>query len=143
MAQQKRIRLGTMRFGVPPGLAQWVKDLMLLWLWCRLAVALIRPLAWEPPYTSAALKSKSKIIIIIVHSAGGGTGTFECSFWRHACVRIISCTSLSLSLWSTKPGLVNLMSFSPFQLPLWALSRSSSPHSGPSSHSHICTLHLV
>ena len=26
-------------------------DLVLLWLWCRLAtVALIRPLAWEPPY---------------------------------------------------------------------------------------------
>ena len=26
-------------------------DLALLWLWCRLAaVALIRPLAWEPPY---------------------------------------------------------------------------------------------
>ena len=33
-------------------------DLMLLWLWCRLeATALIRPLAWEPPYaTGAALK---------------------------------------------------------------------------------------
>jgi len=35
-------------------------DLVLLWLWCRLAaVALIRPLAWEPPYaTGAALKTK-------------------------------------------------------------------------------------
>ena len=33
-------------------------DLVLLWLWCRL-VALIRPLAWEPPYAwGAALKSK-------------------------------------------------------------------------------------
>ena len=48
------------------GLAQWVKiwrfcelgvdcrcgsDPALLWLWCRLAAAaLIRPLAWEPPY---------------------------------------------------------------------------------------------
>ena len=60
-----------------PGLAQWVKDPsgiamscgerrrrgsdpMLLWLWRRpAAVALIRPLAWEPPYTvHAALKSK-------------------------------------------------------------------------------------
>ena len=31
-------------------------------LWCRLeAIALIRPLAWEPPYaTSAALKSQNK-----------------------------------------------------------------------------------
>ena len=35
---------------------------MLLWLWCRpSATALIRPLAWEPPYaTSGALKSKKK-----------------------------------------------------------------------------------
>ena len=37
-------------------------DLALLWLWCRPAtVALIGPLAWEPPYaTSVALKSKKK-----------------------------------------------------------------------------------
>ena len=37
-------------------------DLALLWLWCRLAaVALIRPLAWEPPYAAgAALKSRRK-----------------------------------------------------------------------------------
>ena len=36
-------------------------DLMLLWLWCRLAaIALIRPLAWESPYAaSVALKSKN------------------------------------------------------------------------------------
>ena len=35
-------------------------DLMLLWLWHRLAAAaLIQPLAWEPPYaTPVALKSK-------------------------------------------------------------------------------------
>ena len=34
-----------------PGLAQWVKDPALLWLWCRLAAtAPIRPLAWGPPY---------------------------------------------------------------------------------------------
>jgi len=39
-------------------------DLVLLWLWCRLAaVAPIRPLAWEPPYAvGVALKS----------GAGGG-----------------------------------------------------------------------
>ena len=32
------------------------------WLWCRLAaIALIRPLAWEPPYAmSVALKAKKK-----------------------------------------------------------------------------------
>ena len=35
-------------------------DLALLWLWHRLvAIALILPLAWEPPYSAgAALKSK-------------------------------------------------------------------------------------
>ena len=45
-----------------PGLPQWVKDPVLLWLWCRLAAAaLIRPLAWEPPYAaSVALKRKNK-----------------------------------------------------------------------------------
>ena len=37
-------------------------DLALLWLWCRpAATALIRPLAWEPPFAmGAALKDKSK-----------------------------------------------------------------------------------
>ena len=33
-----------------PGLAQWVKDLALPWLCCRLAAAaLTQPLAWELP----------------------------------------------------------------------------------------------
>ena len=43
-----------------PGLAQWVKDPAWLWLWHRpVAIAPIRPLAWEPPYaTGAALKDK-------------------------------------------------------------------------------------
>ena len=37
--------------GSIPGLAQWVKDLALLCLWCRPAATVpIRPLAWEPPY---------------------------------------------------------------------------------------------
>ena len=35
--------------GSIPGLTQWVRDLALLWLWCRLAATAIRPLAWEPP----------------------------------------------------------------------------------------------
>ena len=37
-------------------------DLVLLWLWCRLAAtALIRPLAWEPPCaTGGALKRQKK-----------------------------------------------------------------------------------
>ena len=64
--------------GSIPGLAHWVKDLVLLvscggglrhgldlallWLWYRLvATALIRPLAWEPPYAGdVALKSQKK-----------------------------------------------------------------------------------
>ena len=46
--------------GSIPGLAQWVKDTALLWLWCRPVVtAPIRLLAWEPPYAMGmALKRK-------------------------------------------------------------------------------------
>ena len=42
------------------GLAQWVKDPALLWLWLRpAAVAPIQPLAWELPYAAGmALKKK-------------------------------------------------------------------------------------
>ena len=37
--------------GLIPSFAQWVKDLALLGLWRRpAAIALIQPLAWEPPY---------------------------------------------------------------------------------------------
>ena len=45
------------------GLAEWVKDLALLWLWCRPAATTpIRPLAWELPYAvGAALKNKKQI----------------------------------------------------------------------------------
>ena len=53
--------------GSIPGLARWVKCCALLRLWCRLAaIALIRPLAWEPPYAAPsatpppAKKSKSQ-----------------------------------------------------------------------------------
>ena len=48
--------------GLILGLAQWVKDLELLWLWCRpAAVGRIRPLAWELPYAAGAiLKTKKK-----------------------------------------------------------------------------------
>ena len=47
--------------GLIPVLAQWVKNLVLLWLWCRpVAIAPIRPLAWEPPYASGAAQRNSK-----------------------------------------------------------------------------------
>ena len=49
--------------GSIPGLAQWVKDSTLLWLWRRSAAAArIRPLAWKPPYaTDVALKRQKKL----------------------------------------------------------------------------------
>ena len=44
-----------------PGLAQWVKDLALLWVWRRLAVAApIRPLPWEPPYAKGLALQRQK-----------------------------------------------------------------------------------
>ena len=47
--------------GSIPSLTQWVKDLALLWLWCRpAATALTGPLAWEPPYAmGVALKRQT------------------------------------------------------------------------------------
>ena len=39
-------------------------DLVLLWLWRRLeALALIRPLAWEPPYDAGVTLKEIKIKI--------------------------------------------------------------------------------
>ena len=36
-------------------------DLALLWLWCRpVATALIRPLAWEPPYATGVALRRTK-----------------------------------------------------------------------------------
>ena len=47
--------------GSIPGLAQWVKDLALLWLWCRqVATVPIRPLAWAPPYAMAVALEKDQ-----------------------------------------------------------------------------------
>ena len=47
--------------GSNPGLAQWVKDLALPWLWCRpVATGPIRPLAWEPPHAMGAALEKAE-----------------------------------------------------------------------------------
>ena len=69
--------------GLSPGFAQWVKvklialscgvghrcgsDPTFLWLWCRTAaVALIRPLPWEPPYAMVmALKGNNNNNVLL------------------------------------------------------------------------------
>ena len=44
-----------------PDLAQWIKDLELLWLWCELvASASTGPLAWKPPYALGAAPKRQK-----------------------------------------------------------------------------------
>ena len=62
MVQQKRIRLGTMRFLVPSlASLSGLRIHCCYELWCRMAVAApIRPLAWEPPYARSAALKKSK-----------------------------------------------------------------------------------
>ena len=60
MASLSGLRIGVVvSCGVGPRCGS---DPELLWLWCRpAATAMIRPLAWEPPYvTSEALKDKKK-----------------------------------------------------------------------------------
>ena len=47
--------------GSIPGLAQWVKDLVLLWPWCMLAaIAPIQPLAWKSPYAASVALKRQK-----------------------------------------------------------------------------------
>ena len=46
-----------------PGLAPWVKDPTLLWLWCRprpVATAPIGRLAWEHPHAAGAAQEMAK-----------------------------------------------------------------------------------
>ena len=50
--------------GSIPGVAQWIKDPVLLWLWYRpVATAPIGPLAWEPPYAKGVALKRQKIKI--------------------------------------------------------------------------------
>ena len=47
--------------GSIPGLAQWIGDPTLPWLWCRpAAVALIRRLPWELPYSTGVPPPQKK-----------------------------------------------------------------------------------
>ena len=47
--------------GSIPGFAQWIKDLVLWWLWHRpAAAATIQPLAWELPICSRCSPKKQK-----------------------------------------------------------------------------------
>ena len=47
--------------GSIPVLAQWAKDPVLLWLWCRpAAVVPIQPLAWELPYAMGVPLKRKK-----------------------------------------------------------------------------------
>ena len=48
--------------GSIPGPTQWVKDLVLLWLWCRsAAIAPVRLLAWKLPYAVGAALKRRKV----------------------------------------------------------------------------------
>ena len=63
-----------------PGLSQWVKDLVLLWLWYRLAAAaLIRPLACEllpgvMPWKKKKKKNLTAEVWVDVEGAGSIPG---------------------------------------------------------------------
>ena len=57
--------------GSIPGLAQWVKDQALLWLWRKpAATAPNGPLTWEPPYAAgvALIRQKENFVLIYILS---------------------------------------------------------------------------
>ena len=58
--------------GLTPGLAQWVKDPLLLWLWCRPAsAALILPLVWELPYAMGTAPKGEKNVYVRAQNQDG------------------------------------------------------------------------
>ena len=61
--------------GSIPGFAQWVEDLLLVWLWHRPeTTAPIRPLAWEPLYAEdVALK---RLLKKCISTPGMNTSSF-------------------------------------------------------------------
>ena len=61
VAQQKSLTRNHEVEGSNPGLTQWVKDPLWLWLWRRPAATVpIGPLAWEPPYAVGVAIEKTK-----------------------------------------------------------------------------------
>ena len=71
--------------GSIPSFAKWVKDLVLLCLCHKLgAVALIRPLTWEPPYASGAAPSEVKIMFtLFLFSECYAVASLACLFFLH------------------------------------------------------------
>ena len=63
--------------GSVPGLAQWVKDPVLLWLWCRPAAAApSQPLARQSPYAAGeALRNRNGLALPLI--SPGGAGPFQ------------------------------------------------------------------
>ena len=77
-----------------PALAQWVKDLEWLWLWCGpVAMAPILPLAWDLPYAAGEEKKTSfhfpevtgsdpvqELLFTDLKYMRGGSETFSCIY---------------------------------------------------------------
>ena len=95
-------------------------DLVLLWLWCRLAAAaLIQPLAWEFPYAvGAALKQKKKgkelsLVFDVSWHLGGLQWTLR-SVWSEDCTCLSSgCHSTFHLTWHGYHQLIALVKTRP------------------------------
>ena len=62
-------------------------DLVLLWLWHRpAAIALIRPLAWEPPFAASVALKKDKKNYISCYCLSQKHSYFS-SKGKHACLK--------------------------------------------------------